>query len=218
MEQARAGTDYDIPLRTQAIRDPQPRIHCPLRVQNAARPGLPIRTHAEVYRQVVGGAPVILSKKTAVGVVQHTQRCVSNRVGIVTQLKHRWIEGWLCETRRLKPLEFDEHWIVFYQIRNATQRVAGIRSDAEEDRFKRVEQGEGFRGTHPVVVAAEAECMFADILREVIYQFEARLFIKIRVAAIDADRELVCHFHVRLRRNSGEIVVAACPLKPEFVH
>src|SRR5438128_11882281 len=133
-------------------------------------------------------------------------------------LEYRRIEGRLIKQRRLKPLEFDEHRVVFHQIRNATQRIARIRCDAEKHCLKRIEQRERFRGTHPVVVTAKAEGVFSYVFREIIHELKSALPVEIWIAAVHADGELVRYLHAGDRTRGGEIIVTVAILNAEFGH
>ena len=111
-------------------------------------------------------------------------------------LEHCWIEGRLIKQRRLKALEFNEHRVMFHQIGNAAKRIVWIGRDTEKYGLKRIEEGERFRGTHPVIVTTKAEGVFSYIFSEIVHELKAALSIEIWIATIYADGELVRYFHV----------------------
>ena len=88
MEESRAGADYQVVPLSRAIGDSQARIYSPLLVQNTVRPTLPVGANAEIHGQMTGRAPVVLSKKTAVSVIEDAERIVTDRLRVVAELKY----------------------------------------------------------------------------------------------------------------------------------
>ncbi len=215
MEQSDTRARHDVATRADAVSETEARIVSPLRVHHSAGPCLPVGAEAGVDREALRCAPVVLNEQAAVGVIESPDRAVADRIRIVTQLKDAGIERRLIESRALKAFVEEHHGRVFLEVRNKTRTRARI--DAEERRLERIEQGEGLGGANPVVVSAEGQGVLPDILGDVVDNFEAFLFVEVRIAAIDTNGELVGDFHVRLRAFGREVVVAVRVLHAKFV-
>src|SRR5262249_55449265 len=95
--------------------------------------------------------------------------------------------------------------------------AAEERGQAGEIGFKGIEEREGLGGADKVVVAAEAEGVFADGDIEVVHEFETRFAVEVGVAAVDAGGKGVGKLQVRLRGDGGEVEGAARKLNAQLV-
>src|SRR5258708_6656020 len=219
VEEADSSANYEIPAGSKAVGNAETGIDTKLRVQHTAWPRLPIASKAEIDGQVLRRAPIVLCVQAAIGVIESANCPVTYRVRVVLQLKDRRVKGRLGEVRSLKTLKEEHDRIMILKVGDVADRpwIRRVRIDAKERRLKWVEQWKGFGGADPVVVTANAESVLTHVLGEVVNQFEAGLTVKVRVAAIHPDGELVTDFHVRDPAESGEVVVAMLALHARFI-
>ena len=134
----------------------------------------------------------------------------------MAQLKHRRVERRFIEVGCFESFEEKHHRVVILKIREAGW-ITGVRRNAQEGGFERIEQRERFCGPYPVIVAAEGEGVLAKILGEIVDQFKAPFPIEVGIAAVHANGKFVGHLYVRLGTGGREIVVAVGPLHAQLV-
>ena len=130
-------------------------------------------------------------------------------------------QGRLGEIRRsLVALEEDHKRMGTCSTRGAFRHHAiGAEesSEAGEVGLEGIKQRERLVRADVIVISAEAQRVFVQVLGDVVDDFVARLAIKIGVAAVHAHREGVGHFEMRLRAGGGEIEGASRVLHTQFV-
>src|ERR1700730_4545109 len=127
------------------------------------------------------------------------------------------IDRFLREIRsRVKALKEENVWMLATRRPDKTcwrrntlgaQKPVGaqVRPKISEVGLKGIKEWKSLGRLHVIEVAADTDGMPVVAGRHVVHDFRARLPVKIRVAAIHANRKSVCQFEMWLCGNRGKI-------------